>query len=212
MPPMELSRTKAVKILEIEAGKGTDLRILAGKYQVTVFTESGMFNKGWAGQVCEHILGQKPNSFNEPDFVDPITGPWELKAIPLVKVKGILVPKETMAVTMINPSALATTDFFDSRLWHKLKSLVIVGRLRVDDQETTSPLLSAAAFDMNLEMIEQLKLDYEEAQQTLLKAGFSSLNSSIGKYLQPRTKGPGHGSTSRAFYLKKPALKKILEV
>jgi hypothetical protein len=34
----------------------------------------------------------------------------------------------------------------------------------------------------------------------------------MGKYIQPRTKGSGHGSTSRAFYARTSFLKKLLNL
>jgi hypothetical protein len=42
--------------------------------------------------------------------------------------------------------------------------------------------------------------------------GFELLTGKMGKYIQPRTKGSGHGSTSRAFYARTSFLKKLLSV
>jgi site-specific DNA-methyltransferase (adenine-specific) len=40
--------------------------------------------------------------------------------------------------------------------------------------------------------------------------GFSALTGKMGKYVQPRTKGAGHGSISRAFYARPDFLKQFV--
>jgi hypothetical protein len=45
-----------------------------------------------------------------------------------------------------------------------------------------------------------VKSDYELIQQTIRTKGFSALSRSLCEYIEPGTKGSGHGSTSRAFY------------
>jgi hypothetical protein len=42
--------------------------------------------------------------------------------------------------------------------------------------------------------------------------GFELLTGKMGKYIQPRTKGSGHGSTSRAFYARISFLKQLLNL
>ena len=42
--------------------------------------------------------------------------------------------------------------------------------------------------------------------------GFPSLSSSMGKHIQPRTKGAGHGSKSRAFYGRVSFLSEIIKL
>ena len=56
--------------------------------------------------------------------------------------------------------------------------------------------------DLEGELFEAVKADYELVQECLKdpRRGFSSLSGSMGQYIQPRTKGAGHGSISRAFY------------
>ena len=41
-------------------------------------------------------------------------------------------------------------------------------------------------------------------------SGFESLTGKMGVLVQPRTKGPGHGSRSRAFYARKALVARIL--
>ena len=46
----------------------------------------------------------------------------------------------------------------------------------------------------------------------LIKDGFEALTGKDGEWIQARTKGPGHGSVSRAFYARTSLVKKIFEI
>lgn len=177
---------------------GQDLHALAKKYEITVRTASGTVNKGWAGHVCERYLGIPINSSQSPNF-----GSWELKSIPLKMAKnGELKFKETMAITMIDAYQVARTSFEDSHLLAKLKKAVCVARTVGSSVDEPSFIHSVNMIDLHGDLYEAIKKDYETVQECLLdtERGFSFLTGSMGVYVQPRTKGAGHGSTSRAFY------------
>jgi DNA mismatch repair protein MutH len=79
---------------------GQDLRQLADQYRITVWSKEDKKNKGWAGHTIERYLGLALNSSRSPNF-----GSWELKLVPLIpKRTGELRVKETMAITMIDPT------------------------------------------------------------------------------------------------------------
>ena len=59
--------------------------------------------------------------------------------------------------------------------------------------------------------IREIKTDYEFIRNKLITKGFASLTGKDGKWIQARTKGPGHGSISRAFYARKELVAKIFE-
>lgn len=61
-------------------------------------------------------------------------------------------------------------------------------------------------------LIKEIKADYDFIREKLIKYGFESLTGKDGKWIQARTKGPGHGSTSRAFYARKELVEKIFEI
>jgi DNA mismatch repair protein MutH len=70
-----------------------------------------------------------------------------------------------------------------------------------------------SAFDLNDRLIyEQVKRDYEETRSCILTKGFEHLTGAMGVLVQPRTKGSGHGSTSRAFYARTQFVAKILGI
>lgn len=189
-----ITRFEATQFLQKLIGK--DLRKLAEEYGITVF-KNGKLNKGWAGLTLEKALGigncciQASNG----DF-------WELKLVPLVKLpNGKWKIKETMAITMINPRDVLDKPFENSHLFDKMKKMIICGRERVDNQESSSKLLYVNSFDLlSTNFWQQIREDYELIRDKIRAAGFNSLSGRMGKFIQPRTKGMGHGSKTRAFY------------
>jgi hypothetical protein len=118
-----------------------------------------------------------------------------------------------MAITMINEDNIKNTPFEDSHLLNKMKKILIPARIWEGKEEKSSILYSVTEFDLgNTEIFNQVKRDYELARQIVMHEGFSSLSGKLGVYIQPRTKGAGHGSTSRAFYARKDLLKKMLGI
>ncbi len=196
-----MERREAIQ--KLSTIEGEDLRNLAEKYEVTVH-KGKKINKGWAGQVLERHLGLPINSSRSPNF-----GSWELKTIPLKYLKsGKLTIKETMAVTMIDPYNVERTDFEDSHLLIKLRRMIVAARIWESQKEERSILHRVTTFDLDdIEVYNQVKADYNLVRETIHTKGFSALTGKMGVYIQPRTKGRGHGSTSRAFYARKSFLK-----
>ena len=189
-----MERQEAIGRIKTLIGK--DLRPLAVEYEVTVWKSPGKKNKGWAGHVIERYLGLPINSAQSPNF-----GSWELKVVPLKRRDGNLIVKETMAITMIDPYNVARTRFQESHLLAKLRKLVVVARIFENQEETRSELCSVGAFDLReRHIIQQVRDDYDEVRRVIAEEGFDALTGRMGVLVQPRTKGPGHGSKSRAFY------------
>lgn len=185
---------------------GVDLRQLADLHRVTVWKD-GKKNKGWAGHTLERFLGLPINSAQSPNF-----GSWELKQVQLVpKRDGMLRVKETMAITMIDPINVVAKPFRESHLLAKLQKIVVVARIFESQADDRSLLHSVAEFDLSEpQMFQQVKADYELVRETIIRDGFSALSGSMGVLVQPRTKGPGHGSLSRAFYARSHFVARIL--
>ena len=138
---------------------------------------------------------------------------YELKSVSFRYVGEELVPKETMAITMINPEELKKHNFFESHCWAKLKSMVFCAVMWHGQNSENAELLKVASLDFaeDDELIKEIKADYDFIREKLIKKGFKSLTGKDGKWIQARTKGPGHGSTSRAFYARTGLVKKIFE-
>ncbi|MEO7969844.1 MAG: MvaI/BcnI family restriction endonuclease [bacterium] len=201
-----LARAEALRRIRLLTGK--DLRPLADQYGLTVW-KNGHKNKGWAGQVIEHYLGLPQNSLQAPDF-----GNWELKVVPVVPgLAGTVLVKESMAITMIEPAEVVASKFTDSHLYDKLRSMIVVARIFQDVQETSAYLHSAAEFDLNNPAIrKQVEADYEAIREIIRTKGVEALTGEIGEHVQARTKGRGHGSTSRAFYARAGFVAHILNL
>ncbi len=101
-----ITRATAIKNLKKYIGK--DLRKLALEHGITTY-ETGKQNKGWKGLVLERLAGLETNISKAPNGLS-----YELKSVSFHKVGKNFVPKETMAITMINPEELKAHSFFES--------------------------------------------------------------------------------------------------
>ena len=187
---------------------GLDLVGLANGYGVTMW-KGDRINKGWAGHTIERHLGLPLNSSRSPNF-----GSWELKVVPVRALpNGRFKVKETMAITMIDPVEVAAKEFQDSHLFLKLQRMVVVARVFESKAETRSLCHLVASFDLgDKELYEQIKADYDLIREVIRTKGFEHLSGSMGVMVQPRTKGAGHGGTSRAFYARAALVATILGI
>jgi len=199
--------TRATAIKNLKKHIGQDLRKLALEHGITTY-ETGKQNKGWKGLVLERLAGLQTNTSKAPNGLS-----WELKSVSFREAKGQLVPKETMAIAMINPKELKEYSFFESHCWAKLKSIIFCAVMWHGKNAATGELVKVASLDFaeDDKLIKEIKADYDFIREKLIKDGFENLTGSYGKWIQPRTKGQGHGSTSRAFYARTGLVKKIFE-
>lgn len=200
--------TRATAIKNLKKYIGTDLAGLAPQLGINPYL-NGKQNKGWKGLVLERLAGLHTNVSKAPNGLT-----YELKSVAFHEVKGLLVPKETMAITMINPEELTAHSFFESHVWAKLKTIVFCAVQWDGLNAKGSKLLRVASLDFaeDDEFIKEIKADYDFIRAKLIKDGFGALTGKDGKWIQARTKGPGHGSVSRAFYARTSFVKKIFEI
>lgn len=187
---------------------GQDLSELAKLHGITTF-KSGKQNKGWKGLVLERLAGLSTNVSKAPNGLL-----YEVKSVSFYYVKGKLVPKETMAITMINSNELKEQSFFKSHCWNKLKSMIFCAVMWHGKNSVNAEILRVTSLDFaqSDELMKEIEADYEFIRNKLRTQGFQSLTGSDGKWIQARTKGSGHGSTSRAFYARKSLVSKIFEL
>ena len=210
---MSMERKEAIERINSLVGK--NLHELASQYDITVVNPlTGKVNKGWAGHVIERCLGFPLNSAQSPNF-----GSWELKSVPIkLSRKGIPSLKETMAITKIDAYNVREKPFEESHLLSKLKKAVVVARTVGATYSEPSYIYDVIEFDLEHDEMfyNQVKADYELVRQILLQnptdEGLQYLSGSMGVPIQPRTKGPGHGSISRAFYARKAFLQKYIDL
>jgi hypothetical protein len=116
-----------------------------------------------------------------------------------------------MAITMIDPVEVAAKEFEQSHLFNKLNKIVILARTFESMDEKRSLVYSVGSFDLDDPKLHaQVKADYDLVRRTIKTKGFDALTGTMGVLIQPRTKGPGHGSTSRAFYARKEFVAHLL--
>ena len=190
---------KSEAIRQLKALLGKDLSTLALEYEFLneLDLENGSAtNKGWAGHTVERFLGLPINSAQSPNL-----GTWELKVVPVVEaIDGKFNVKETVAITMIDPQNIVRTKFENSHLFTKLRKIITVVRL-VRDNTLESKVLSCNSFQLEeTNLYRFVSNDYNEIQKAYLSG---NVTGHIGTFIQARTKGSGHGSTTRAFYAKK---------
>lgn len=203
-----MQRNEAVRRLEMLVGR--DLHELAPEYGVTVVSTNGKVNKGWTGHVCERYLGLPINSAQSPNF-----GSWELKSVSIKRLRnGRLGFKETMAITMIDPYNVANTPFEESHLLAKLQKAVVVVKLVGSSFEQPQIVHSVITFDLYGDLFDAVRDDYELVRECICNPlrGFEHLSGTMGVFIQPRTKGAGHGSTSRAFYARPLFLSQFIQL
>ncbi len=200
--------TRAVAIKNLKKYIGKDLRKIAKDIKVTTY-ETGKQNKGWKGLILERLAGLKTNVSKAPNGLS-----WELKSVSFRYVKDKLVPKETMAITMINAEELNKHTFFESHCWAKLKTIIFCAVMwnGINYEKANLIQVTSLDFAQTDELIKEIKADYDFIRNKLITKGFKSLTGSDGKWIQARTKGAGHGSTSRAFYARTSLVKKIFEI
>ena len=199
--------TRAVAIKNLKKYIGQDLRKLALKHGITTY-ETGKQNKGWKGLVLERLAGLKTNISKAPNGLT-----YELKSVSFHYKKGKLVPKETMAVTMINPKELKAHSFFDSHCWAKLKAIVFCAVAWHGKNAQKAELLEVVSLDFSEtdDLIMEIKSDYDFIRNKLITQGFDSLTGTDGKWIQSRTKG-SKDSDTRAFYARPQLVAKIFEI
>lgn len=102
-------------------------------------------------------------------------------------------------------------SFFESHVWAKLKTIVFCAVMWHGKNSEKAELLKVTSLDFSEtdELIQKIKADYDFIRHKLITKGFKSLTGKDGKWIQARTKGAGHGSTSRAFYARTKFVKKI---
>jgi len=209
-----VTRTTAINNLKKYIGQ--DLRALALKHGITTY-ETGKQNKGWKGLVLERLAGLQTNVSKAPNGLS-----YELKSVAFHYVKNDLVPKETMAITMINTAELKAHSFFDSHCWNKLKAIIFCAVKWNGKNSNDGQLTKVASLDFSEDdgLIKEVKADYDFIRAKLIKKGFSTLTGKDGKWIQARTKGTGginprtgeRRPITRAFYARKEFVKKIFEL
>jgi hypothetical protein len=180
--------------ISLEIAQRRLLPLLGFKHRLSIVE-----NKGSVGHWLEKSLGI-PHTDKCLDFTD-----GEMKSFPLKKLQsGSLVPKETIAVTMLNTDELLTQSFKSTRCYKKLSRCLYVPYYREGDEVE---FLEPSLINAENGCFDQLEEDYEEIRKEFLERGL--LKCAIGKLLQTRPKGV-RNTVTRAYYLRKEFAKSYI--
>jgi DNA mismatch repair protein MutH len=166
-------------------------------------------NKGKPGNYLEELTGIPTSS----ECLDCTDG--EVKVFPLKKLKnGEFVPKETIAVTMINKDTLKKDSFIESRCFKKMTQILYIPYYRDGDNITyMTPTIVNLNDKSNEQLKKQLNEDYESIRKFITDNHTLDGSSKLGKYLQNRTKGAGKDKPkTRAFYLRPIFMKDFVKI
>ena len=180
-----LSKNQAVDRLKPYFGH--DLRAVA--HEILKLPRQGKLSqKGWAGLTIEALLGLKPNQKQGADFID-----WELKVIPLIyqAQSQSFVFKKEMKITLFQPLEMYQVSFFESFVYDKIKSMLIVCRIAETPTDESSLLCGVFGFELSkdVELLESLKREYDDLNWLISKEGTSALSDFRGQWLQVRKDG-----------------------
>lgn len=192
-PPSQLSlfeeanMSKQQAVERIKPYFAQDLRLVAHQY-LKLSLQGKPTIKGWAGLTIEAVLGLKPNNRQGADFLD-----WELKVIPLVyhvQTQTLSFKKE-MKITLFQPLSMEKIDFFDSFLYDKIKSMLIVCRTAEVGTDTRSLLCGIYGFELSEDevLLQGIQREYEDLNWLISKEGSSALSHFSGHWLQVRKDG-----------------------
>ena len=167
-------------------------------------------NKGVTGFLFEELGGIKKTS----DCLDCEDG--EIKTYPLKKLKckriinnrGNYIPKETVAITMVDSDKIKVEEWSESRLYNKIKKVLFIGYEREDNYVIFKHIqLMESTQEKHKELYKTFEKDYELIKQSYQD---NKVTGSIGKLIQSRTKGKGgKAKKTRAFYFRPFVMEKL---
>ena len=161
-------------------------------------------NKGLVGLFLEDLL-DIPHTSNLLDAID-----GEVKTFPLKRLRnGTFVPKETMFITSLDKNSILNTGFLESKCYKKISKMLVVPYYREGDaiQYMQPRIINESSVDY-ADLYSVIENDYNSIRTKYIET--NTFDGRDGAILQNRPKGPGHGSTSRAFYLRKQFMKRLL--
>jgi len=159
-------------------------------------------NKGLVGRVIEAYFGIRPNSRSEADFA--ALG-IELKTVPIRISDGEARAKERVSIGMIDFEALKHERWETAHVRSKLDHILFVF-VRWEELRPVGyfEVLRAGLWRPDLATLAVMKDDWERVRDLAASGRADQVSESLSAVLGAATKGPGHGSTTRAWSLKQP--------
>jgi DNA mismatch repair protein MutH len=182
-------------------------RGLVGRWLIDIdpaapMAPSSPSTKGAVGRIYEGAFGIPANSIAGPDF--PGAG-IELKSVPILLVGGEARAKERISISMIDFAALPTQTWETAVVRKKLDHMLMI----FYGWEPLQPIarfktLAAGIWTPDESSLKTIRADWERIRALAASGKRDQVSESLSSILGAATKGPGHGSRSRAWSLKQP--------
>lgn len=182
----------------------------AQRNKISIYV-NGNLNKGWKGNVIEHMLNIPTNSKKGSDYND-----LEIKTVPIIRKNNQITVKETTCLSIIDVNSIINSSFENSDLLKKINKTLFV--LINVENENFPKIDSTYYLDFNLhkELINSMKEDYNNLIEHILdnitheECLDKNFSGKLGNVIQPRPKVGKKGEYSWAFYLKRKVLESFL--
>ncbi len=190
-----------------------------GQIKTELNIEREHMKKGASGLIVENLLGIKNNNLADADI--PEIG-CEIKILPLQKNKnGDIKAKEPTQIQLINYFEVAEETWDNAKLRKKINLTFWVVYLAKENGSTLNQedykIIDYFLDHPDSSKMDIFKNDWELIQKYIIDGSADKLSSSMGEYIEPKTKGKnnkdltdapdGKGGVSkarrRAFYYKK---------
>ena len=188
-PPNSIEQLKQ----RCEAIAGLSLAELANHYQIAMPANLKR-EKGWVGQLIEHVLGADAGSKPEPDFTQLGV---ELKTLP-ISASGQ--PLETTFVCVAPLTGITGEQWHNSHVRNKMKHVLWVPIL-AERQIPLAQRVIGTPFLWQLQGIQEhlLQGDWEELMELIVLGDVQQITAKTGQYLQLRPKAANSKITTAAF-------------
>lgn len=154
-------------------------------------------NKWVSGQIVEAAMGKAADSRPQPDLTELSL---EVKSIPIAEG---LEPHEHTKVTMLNFQNVVDNEWDDSRVYHKVRSILFVPIVKYNkDRPDQWYIRSPFVWMPSTGVMEQMKTDYEEVRRRLRDGKVDEITASHPKrggfclHLIPNTAGRDSSDTT----------------
>jgi DNA mismatch repair protein MutH len=174
-------------------------------------TTGTALDKGWKGNVVEHILNLKKNNHKGSDFES-----LEIKTVPVLKRENSIRIKESTCLSVIDADEMLVNTFMTSNLYKKIKNTLFVF---IDVEDASYPYICQTYLlnlDTHLDLREQMNADYDLIAGQVLDNLDSDMaldfafSGKLGEVIQPRPKTGKKGNYTWAFYLKAHVLTHLM--
>jgi DNA mismatch repair endonuclease MutH len=193
--------SKAIEILTplfdiVKNAKGKTI----GELKLELSIEKANMKKGASGLIIENLLGIKNNNISDADI--PEIG-CEIKILPIQKNKnGEIKAKEPTQIQMINYFEVAREKWETAKIRKKINLTFWIVYLAKENsikmQQNDYKIIDYFVDHPDENKILVFKRDWELIQDFIKKGLSEKLSSSMGEYLEPKTKGANNQDKTNA--------------